>query len=78
MYQHLIFILFNLILLQWITLGNAEVILENIESLNGTGVEGYYSLKNLRISKFNRTVYALNIDAEFFVDFDNNYQVKYF
>lgn len=78
MYPNLIFVSFSLVLSQWIIFIDAEVVLENVESLNGTGVEGYYLLKTLRIAKFNRSSYALNIDLEFFVDLDNNYQVKYF
>lgn len=62
--------------IQFVHLGSYEITLEQVVCLNGTGAEGLYSIEELRVSKFNRTAYALNFKFETFFDVDENYHVS--
>lgn len=60
---------------QLISKRNFDVILEKIESLNGSKSDEY-SIEELRITKFNRSTYTLNVKFEIFVDLDESFNVR--
>lgn len=45
---------------------------------NQSYLEGYYNCTQLRISKYNRTAYAMHLNVEFFEDIDDTYSIKFF
>lgn len=53
-----------------------DVILQKLEAINGTFVEGEYRITDLRVSKFNRSTYVINSEMEMFNIFDNSYEVS--
>lgn len=57
----------------WIVLCNnciaIEVQFERVEMRNATFLESFFNITTLRISKLNRTAYALNLDFELFRDY---------
>lgn len=76
MKQYLI-ILFFVNFIHLVRLGNYEIILEKIECLNGSGVAGIYSITELRIGKYNRTTYTLNVEFELYADIGDGYFVRF-
>lgn len=49
-----------------------DVIFERVELLNSSYVEGFYNFSNVRIQKYNRTTFVLNLNFELFIDFDED------
>lgn len=56
--------------------GECEIVMEKVESINGSKIDGYIIFNELKIVKYNRSAYALNIDFELLVDIDNNFEVS--
>lgn len=54
----------------------SELNFERIELLNSSYVEGLYNVSLLRISKYNRTTYALSFDGELLFDVTEDVKVK--
>lgn len=57
-----------------------EIQIDRIEFVNTTFMEGIYNVSELRISRINRTTYALSAELTFYVDFDKNwvYEISFF
>lgn len=47
-------------------------------ALRASFVEGFYNATVFKVNKFNHTAYALNVDAEFYVDVDEDFEVEVF
>lgn len=48
-----------------------ELLYDRVEMLNSSYVEGRYNFSEYRISKFNRTTYVANANAEFYRDIED-------
>lgn len=56
----------------------SEFQFERIELKTPSYVEKYYNISEIRITKYNRTTYVLNLHGEFFVDFDEEFFLEIF
>lgn len=45
-----------------------ELVLDRVELINATYLEGLYNISEMRIGKFNRTTYVLNFNLETFIE----------
>lgn len=71
---------FSVLLLSVIQLAQIssyDIILDKIEVISGLKKEGVYHFEELRVKKFNRTIFAINTQFGLFVDIDNSYTVSY-
>lgn len=63
---------FCLFALNWDETFTTEIQVDRVELLNSTFSDGIYNISELRVTKFNRTSYVLNLDAEIFFDVDQS------
>lgn len=45
-----------------------ELVLDRVELINATYLEGLYNISEMRVGKFNRTTYVLNFEIESFIE----------
>lgn len=62
--------------LNYQTIWMAEMYFDRIELLNESYVEGLYKVNEMRITKFNRTTYVLNGEAEFYYVTNDSVKVE--
>lgn len=57
-----------------------EIQIDRIEFVNTTYMEGIYNISELRISRINRTTYAVSVEITSYVDLDKNweYEISFF
>lgn len=53
-----------------------EIILDRIELVNTTYLEGFYNMSELRISRINRTTYVLNAQIITYFVLDQNWEIE--
>lgn len=63
-------------IIQVVCLISQDVILQKLEVLNDTLVEGEYRIIELKVSKYNRSSYVINSEMELLNAFDNSYSVS--
>lgn len=73
-------LLFVVLLLFFFTFECPPIWMKEIEfdrvSLNSSSIEDFYKASIFRVNKFNHTAYALNVDADIFIDVDENFEVE--
>lgn len=53
-----------------------ELILDRVELLNSSYLEGYYNISLFRVNKYNRTTFVLNYELELFRDWDQTFLME--
>lgn len=53
-----------------------EMVFDQLKFLNSTYLKDVYNISTFRIAKFNRTLYVMNVELEWFVDVDANFEVE--
>lgn len=53
-----------------------DIIFDRVEIINSSGIENFWNARVLRVGKFNRSAYVLNMDIELLIDFDENVSIQ--
>lgn len=70
-----VLVLFSFVLTYHNILG-IEMVFDRVESIKELYVPEYYNMSIIRINKINRTTYVFNVNVEFFVDIDDEYEME--
>lgn len=69
------FVWFFIFISHWNTV-SCEIYYDRIELLNSSYLPDFYNVSLLRISKFNRTTYVMNLNVDFLQDFGEDIEMQ--